>query len=125
MSEVHVITTGGRQMRIVCHVPVPAGNNSAGVSWQTALVNSGIGGTTVMKDGDGTAGTISAAEKTSLTTGAIFEVIVPMDLGNDFDGLSAAAKNARVDAAFNAAKAELQTRLQSDLKYFGFTRVVP
>lgn len=126
MAEVHILTTGGRHMKLVCHIPVPAGNNSASVSWQTALINSGLGGKTELKDGNGSDGTIDSTEKTAIvTTGSIFERAVSVDMGVDFDGLSAANKNARVDAAYNAAKAEAQAYLQAQLKYFGYTREVP
>jgi hypothetical protein len=126
MSEVHVLTAKGRNLELALHIPIPAGNNLAGVSWQSALVTSGLGGTTVLKDGDGTGGTISGTEKTAIvSTGSVFERVVSYDMGGDFDGLSTALKNARIDAVFAAAKAEAQSVLQARLQYFGYTRAVP
>lgn len=125
MAEVHVRVIHGRRLRLVCHVPAPAGNNSASVPWATALKNSGIAGTTELPDGDGTAGTIDATEKTSIVNGDVYERAVPYDTGADWDGLSASAKNARIDAIYAAVLAETQTSLQARLKYFGYTREVP
>lgn len=120
--DIHILNGESGKLRMVCHLPIPAGNNSAGVSWQTALVNSGLGGTTVMPDGDGTAGTISAAEKAQIESGAIFErevEILPDTAANN------ASRLAYVDATYAAVVASEMARLQAALKWYGFTRDVP
>ena len=125
MANYHVLTGSpdGNSFRIVFHVPVPgAGNNRANVQWRTALANSGLGGTTVLRSGDGTGGTISAAELASIQSGALFEVVedVPTHPGE-----SAAQYQARVDALYTAVVARAQAALQGRLTYFGHTRNVP
>lgn len=122
MASYHVLTgtADGNSFVLVLHVPIPgAGNNRAGVQWRTALVNSGIGGSTVLPDGDGSGGTISAAEKAQIASGAVFEVV------EDFathPGETAAQLRDRADARHAAVTARVQAALQGRLTYFGFTR---
>lgn len=123
MADVHILDGPDGKLRMVCHIPIPAGNNSAGVSWSLALKNSALVSQTVLKDGDGTAGTISAAEKTALENGTLFEAVI-----DDFLPDSATTNPTRlayVDAVYNAAVVREQARLSALLKWFGFTRDVP
>ena len=125
MAEVHVLKQNGHNLELVLHIPIPGGNNSAGVSWQTALVNSGLVQPSILKDGDGTGGTIDATEKAALASGALFERVLSYDMGTDFDGLNGAQKNAKIDGIYAAQLTDLQGRLQERLKYCGYTREVP
>jgi len=60
----------------VLHVAIPAGNNPAGVPWRTAVAaHVDALKPSVLPDGDGTAGTISAAEKAQIISGAVLEVV--------------------------------------------------
>lgn len=68
--------------RIVHHLPIPAANNPAGVPYRTILaaevaarVAQAGGRASVLPDGDGTAGTISLAEKNQIISGAIHELV--------------------------------------------------
>lgn len=120
MANWHALTgtLDGNSFRIVFHVSIPSANNRAGVNYRTALINSGIGGTTVLPDGDGTGGTISAAEKTSIQNGSIFEYV------EDFatnPTETAAALQARIDARFTALTAAVQDQLAKRLTYFGYS----
>lgn len=120
MGKAHVLDGNG-VTRIVFHIAVPAGNNSAGISWVNAVKNSGLGGTTVLPDGDGTGGTISTAEKLELTNGTTYEYVwsdVPVPAG-----MNVAQANAYLDALHAAAVVEIQAQLQNRLRYFGYTRV--
>lgn len=125
MAEVHVLKQNGRNLELVLHIPIPAGNNSAGVAWQTALVNSGLVQPSVLKAGDGSGGTIDSTEVAALANGSLFERVVSYDMGADFDGLNGTQKNSRVDGVFAAVQTDLQGRLQDRLKYCGYTREVP
>jgi hypothetical protein len=78
MANTHVLEqlAPGR-FRVVYHVAIPATNNAAGVAWRAVIVNSrdATQPVSVLPDGDGTGGTISAAEKAQLTSGAVYEVV--------------------------------------------------
>jgi hypothetical protein len=123
MASYHVLTgqDDGNAFRVVFHLPIPVANNRAGVAYRTALVNSGLGGTTTLPDGDGTGGTISAAEKTQVQAGQILEHAENFPTN---PGESAVQLQARIDARY----AELTTvgldRAQKRLTYFGFARSV-
>lgn len=119
MGKVHVLDTVGGLTRIVCHIDVPAGNNSAGTAWTVVIINSGMGGTTTLTDGAGTGGTISSAEKTSITSGTVFEVEDRVQIPL---GLNATQANAFLDAIHAAKVVEVQTQVVARLNYFGFTR---
>jgi len=105
------------QWRVVRHFDVPPGNNSAGVPWSDALVNSGQGGTTVLPDGDGTGGTISIAEKAFIEAGVIHE-----DVG-DFRLLSDGGSSAKITGSaqklYKARNTEVQSELKAHLDLFG------
>ena len=79
MANWHALTgdVNGNSYSIAYHVPIPSANNRSGINYRTALINSGLGGKTSLPDGDGTGGTISATEKTSITTGTLIEVVEP------------------------------------------------
>ena len=77
MANLHVLESPAPgRFRVAYHVAVPAGNNPAGVAWRTAIVNSrgAAQAVSVLPDGDGTNGTISAAEKAQIVSGAVLEV---------------------------------------------------
>lgn len=118
MANVHVLDRQGQNFRLAYHVAIPAANNGAGVSYRTAVVNSGLGGTTVLPDGDGTAGTISAAEKAQLTAGEIVERVVLLDVmrGGNPNGAAIASL---IQEHYNAVSAELLAGLQAALAQFG------
>jgi len=120
MAKAHVLDATGANSRIAFHIAVPAGNNASGIAWTVAVKNSGIGGTTILPDGDGTGGTISSSEKTDITNGVTYEFVrndVPIP-----GGLNLAGANAFLDALHAAAVSEIQPQLQAKLNYFGFTR---
>lgn len=122
MAKAHVLTTSGEQIRIAFHVAVPVGNNVAGIAWTTAIRNSGLGGRTVLPDGDGTGGTISVAEKTNITTdGTVYEVVRTVQ-SSQIRTDTAAHANADIDALHAALVTEIQPQLQAQLNVFGYTR---
>ena len=75
MAHVHILTVNGH-VQTVFHLDVPNTNNAAGTNWRTAIINSGIGGTTILKVDTGADGTISAAEKANILNGSVVEVVL-------------------------------------------------
>ena len=123
MANWHALTgkDDANSFTIVYHLAVPNSNNAVAINYRTALVNSGLGGRTILPDGDGTGGTISAAEKTSIQSGALYEYVEPFatNPGQNLATLQAAV-DARWTALSNAGGAFL-TALANRLKYFGAT----
>lgn len=82
MSKFHVLETNAGEASVVLHSVMPAGNNSVGVSWKDANLNSGSQGTTVLSEGTG-AGQITTAEKANIEAGDVLEVtgLIPVESG--------------------------------------------
>ena len=112
MSHVHILTVNGH-VQTVFHLDVPNTNNSAGTNWRAAVLNSGMGGTTVLKDGDGTGtnGTISTAEKTNILNGSVVEVVL------NIKARELAGKT--LVQIYNTYSGDLLSGLQSRLNRFG------
>ena len=104
--------------RVVMHFPVPAGNNAAGLPWRTALVRSGIGGTTILPDGDGTLGTISAIDGAKIVSGELLEHVESVRLG-------AGNVQAAAEELYNSRKALKQEQLQARLNQYGRNVDIP
>jgi hypothetical protein len=119
VAKAHVLDTSGGLTRVAYHIDVPAGTNTVGTSWSAVLINSGIGGTTVLPDGAGTGGTISVTEKTAITAGTVYEVVDRVSIPA---GLNTAQANAYLDALHAAKTVEVQSQIQSRTGMFGFTR---
>ena len=119
MAKVHVLDTSGELTLAVFHIVVPNTNNSVGTSWRAVLINSGIGGSTRLADGSGTGGTISAAEKTQIQAGEVYEVQERIQIPT---GLSTAQANAFLDALHAAKTTEANAQIVGRLNLFGFTR---
>jgi hypothetical protein len=120
MANWHALTgsSDGNSFRIVFHIAIPSANNRAGINYQVAMINSGIGGKTALPDGDGNGGTISATEKAAIQAGSLFEY------AEDFatnPGELAAALQARIDARYTALIGIVQADLSKRLTYFGYT----
>lgn len=112
MANVHILQQlGPGRFRVVYHVPVPATNNSAGVPWRSCVAANVGDVVSVLPDGDGTNGTISAAEKASIVSGAIYELV------REEKGQSAATLN----AMFTQRKDEALAMLQAIYQHFGRT----
>ena len=114
MANTHVLTATGNTITLVLHIAIPATSNSVGVPWRTALTRSGIGGTTILPDGDGTGGTISTLEKADISSGAIYELVTsPKRM---------TTTNAALDAFYAKVSAEILAGLQTQLAFYGHTR---
>lgn len=104
--------------RVVMHFPVPAGNNDAGLPWRTALIRSGIGGTTILPDGDGTLGTIDPDDKLLIESGALLEHVESVRLGSG-------NPQAAAEELYNSRKSEKAAQLQARLNQYGRNVAVP
>lgn len=121
----HALTglSDGNSYTVAYHIPIPSALNRVGINYRTALVNSGIGGKTIMPDGDGTGGTISATEKTKITSGETFEVVESFATNpGQTLGQLAAAVDARYTFLANTSN-PLIVGLQRQLDYYGGTSV--
>lgn len=119
MSRLHVLSgdpTSGAYT-IVVHDATPAGNNSAGFSWSSVIVASGLA-TTIMAEGTGP-GQISTAERASVLAGTTLEGVFSF---TDNPAWNNAQRNAALDAMATQVIAELQARLGARLKFWGATR---
>ncbi len=102
--------------KIAYLIPIANTNNRSGVNYRTALLNSGIGGKTVRPDGDGTAGTISAADKSAITSGAAYEYVEEFPTN---PALNVSQLAAAVDARYTALTTSVPAELANILQYFG------
>lgn len=114
MSRLHILAGG----QCVLHEPVPAGSNAVGVPWKTALVNSGLGGKTILPSGTGP-GQIDPAESAQIASGDLYEVSFTVDMKT---AMNAAQRQALMDAEILKAGAEAQAKLVQALRFFGLTR---
>lgn len=119
MSRLHVLDGTGtpNTFRIVLHEATPGGNNSAGITWVLALVNSGRAHT-VMTEGAG-AGQITTAEKAAVEAGTTLEATFTFTVDPAWN---ATTRNAALDAEATKLLAETQAKLAAELKWFGAVR---
>jgi|JI10StandDraft_1071094.scaffolds.fasta_scaffold90024_3 hypothetical protein len=66
----------GNYYNIIYHIPIPSTNNAVGVNYQTAIIQSNIGGTTVMATGV-LSGQITVSEYNQIISGQILEYREP------------------------------------------------
>jgi hypothetical protein len=119
MADMHVITGRDEKWSIVMHFAVPDSNNAVAVNYRTAIINSGIGGSTVLIAGDGTNGTIVAAESANIDSGAVYEHVVPFIV--ESGGTSNAELRATLRALYASEETTVINRLKKQLRYFGHT----
>lgn len=118
MAKIHVLGRAGLNVyTVVIHATTPAGNNSAGISWATAIANSGHN-TTILPVGNG-AGQISQNEANQVAAGSIIEAI--LQWGDDPTWTNQQRID-DLDLRATQLVAETVARYQDELKYFGFTR---
>lgn len=113
MASIHILDGDGTNYRVVCHVTTPAGNNASGISWATALVNSGRI-TSVLPTGTGS-GQITAAELAQIAAGTTLELVVTAPIG------SANGNTTEIANMIAIQRAAALTVLQGILKYFGYS----
>lgn len=116
MANMHLILIDGNEFDVVFHFAVPATNNTSNVPWSTVVLRNGYG-TTQLPDGDGTAGTIGAAEKTGITSGSIAEVRKRVK-----PGTPSFPTGAQLDAIFAAEQTAWQNDMLAKYARYGGTR---
>jgi hypothetical protein len=117
MARMHVLQASGNNVySIVVHAPTPAGNNSAAISWATALQNSGLA-TTQLVVGNGP-GQITNAESNQVLAGTLIEANFQWEDNPTWTNQQRLDDlNLRASQAVAAVTADYQARL----KYFGHT----
>lgn len=111
MSNIHILDkdTDHKTINCVFHMAVPAGNNSAGIPWQTAVKNY-FNPEPIMTYND-------EAENVDIGIGAIIERQITVRFSSvsisDSDRLN------EINAAYNKIKIEIITTLAEKLKFFG------
>lgn len=118
--DIHVLTGHPKrgECEIIFHFPVPDTNNSVGTNHRTALVNSGLGGSTQMTEGSGP-GQIATAEKTQIEAGEVFEQRITFSA--EGDGKTLEDVNRMLQRKYTREKTLKLAELQARLKYFGHT----
>jgi len=117
MSDIHILTASDRHIyNVVMHFAVPDTTNPAGTNYRTALVNSGIGGSTALTEGVG-AGQISTLEKSQVEAGELYEHRVSFNAEGNGQGAPEIREALR--AFYTSEKTRKINELQNRLKYFG------
>ncbi len=116
MSNIHVLEKNGNSYRLAYHIAIPAANNGAGISYQTAIVNSGLSSPSVLKSGDGTAGTINATETSQIAAGSLVEVVANVAVSA---GLTGGQIITLLQNDYTANSAVLLNDLQAKLIQYG------
>ncbi len=118
MSDMHVLVASNQGIyNIVMHFEVPDVNNLASINYRTALVNSGIGGTTSLEEGTG-AGQITITEKAQVLSGEIYEYSV--DFNATGNGSTTVAIRDSLRSFYAREKTRIIDNLQYRLKRFGY-----
>jgi len=114
MSELHILDQDNGQFRCVAHQPVPAGSNTAGVTWKNVILGAGLN-VTSMTEGV-LLGQILAVEKVQIVAGDIVEAsfTVPLHAGG--------TTNAQIDTVALAEFAKWRDAMQTKYAYFGKVR---
>jgi hypothetical protein len=117
MADIHVLTeSGSGEWRVVMHFAVPDLNNEAGKSYRVALVNSGLGGQTILPEGTGP-GQIEPTEVAAIGTGEVYEHLESFRL--ESGGTTAAERRTALLARYAARKPVMWDKLKKQLRYFG------
>jgi hypothetical protein len=115
--RMHILqATGPNLYSVVVHAPTPAGNNSAGVAWSTAIQNAGLAGTS-METGNG-AGQISTNEANQVAAGTVIEA--QFAWGDD-PNWTTAQRLADLSLRATQAVDEVLAAYSAKLKWFGQT----
>lgn len=101
---------------VVVHATTPAGNNSAGVSWSTALANAGLA-VSSLPVGNGP-GQITTAENNQVTSGALIEARFQWD---DNPAWTTQQRTDDLNLRAGQAVSEVLAAYAARLKWFGQT----
>ena len=118
MADMHILAGGGDTFRVATHFAVPNQDNAVGVSYRTALVNSGQGGTTSMVEGAG-AGQITTVEKAQIEAGEVLEQVELLSV--ESGGTAPAQLRAAIQKLYASVEDRVIDQMKKQLRYFGHT----
>lgn len=111
----HILKTNKKQIQLVMHIDVPAGNNLAAKTFSECILEDNeLNKVSVLSD-------ITAPESTALAAGTLIEVTENVKINPD---LSNAAKQAVLDAHYTNAVTRTQNQLQKRYWAWGYERDV-
>ena len=124
-NEITVLTSSRKGVwRIAYRFDIPDSLNDVGVNYRTALKDSGLASVSVLPDGDGSAYTISAAEKTALANGETYEQVETLML-DKVKGANPTERNVKrlaiIRAHYTDFENQVLTKIQNKLRFFGFS----
>ena len=119
MADIHVLGGDGLgKWTLVFHFAMPDQDNSVTINYRTALINSGLGGTSTMTEGEGP-GQITSAELAQIQAGELYEYSA------SFPAESGATNNTElltsIQAVYARGLSAVIARLQRQLRYYGYT----
>ena len=116
MADIYILDMGDKRDSIRCafHIPVPATNNFAGISYRTALVQYQEDTTSAVPD-LATSDPVAAA---GLADGSIYEHVETVTFSATDTNT---AKWNAIKAAYTARKAAILTAIQNRLEFWGFS----
>jgi len=119
MADIHVLSGNGLgKWTLVFHFAMPDQDNNVTINYRTALINSGLGGTSTMTEGEGP-GQITSAELAQIQAGELYEY------STSFPAESGATNNTELLTSIRAVYAcdlsAVIARLQKQLRYYGYT----
>lgn len=117
MSDFHILTQDKlkKNASVIFHIPVPGTNNSAGITWQQAVVRD-LGGANNISSAliD-----IDAAEESDLKAGLIIEKVEPVKFSSI--NLTNPQRLAEIEARFTELMTELIAEKQITLDFIGYS----
>lgn len=117
MADMHVLSGDGlHRWTLVMHFPVPDIDNNVAVNYRTALVNSGLGGTSMTEGTE--PGQITTAEKALIDAGEMYEHSIQFLAESGASTLPKVLADAR--QAYVREQTRVTAKLQKQLRYYGF-----
>ncbi len=114
MSALHILDQDNGQFRCVAHQPIPAGSNTAGVTWKNVILGAGLNVTSMVEGG--LPGQIAPTEKAQITAGDIVEAAFTVPLH------SGGTSNTQIDAYALQMFGAWRDAMQLKYAYFGKVR---
>ena len=118
MANYHImeVSESGKTVRVVMHIPTPAGNNLAGKAYAQAIIEDADASKVSVVPG------IGAAEVTALANGTLAEREVNFSTSL---GATNAVKQAQLDTLYTFTSAQVQEFIRRRYWAWGLSRNVP
>lgn len=116
MSNYHVLKQAPdiKTAEVIFHIPIPVGNNSAGISWRAALVKELGGADAITSQLPG----ITTEELSALKSGALYEVQVQVRFSSTVN-ITDAQRLQEIKNAFTAETNRIVAEKAITLKFMG------